>query len=108
MLVVCTTPGTRINIARKRTATTIPKAYETFRIPTAPFLLHRRLCIRLFVDALSSSQLTTRGSSYYLKVPQHFVQYYELSAGNWLKKKNGVVEINAPFRAVIFGLDKSI
>jgi hypothetical protein len=32
-----------------------------------------------------SSQLTTRGSSYYLKVPHTFVAYYELTSGDWMK-----------------------
>jgi len=31
------------------------------------------------------TQLTTRGSSYYLKVPHDFVSYYELCSGDWLK-----------------------
>jgi len=44
--------------------------------------------IKIRVAKISSewqSQLTTRGSSYYLKVPKEFVEYYELSTGDWLK-----------------------
>ena len=44
--------------------------------------------IKIRVAKISSewpSQLTTRGSSYYLKVPRDFVSYYELCSGDWLK-----------------------
>ena len=44
--------------------------------------------IKIRVAKISSewpSQLTTRGSSYYLKVPKEFVEYYELTSGDWLK-----------------------
>lgn len=44
--------------------------------------------IRIRVAKISSewpSQLTIRGSSYYVRVPRDFVQYYELSSGDWLK-----------------------
>jgi hypothetical protein len=44
--------------------------------------------IKIHVAKISSewpSQLTTRGSSYYLRVPKDFVGYYELTAGDWLK-----------------------
>ena len=44
--------------------------------------------IKIRVGRISSewpAQLTTRGSSYYLKVPREVVNYYELTSGDWLK-----------------------
>jgi hypothetical protein len=44
--------------------------------------------IKIRVAKISSewpSQLTVRGSSYYLRVPKDFIDYYELASGDWLK-----------------------
>ncbi len=51
-------------------------------------VLHKIEHIKIRVGRISSewpAQLTTRGSSYYLKVPREVVNYYELTSGDWLK-----------------------
>lgn len=44
--------------------------------------------IKIRIAKVSSewpAQLTTRGSSHYMRVPREFIDYYELSTGDWLK-----------------------